>query len=177
MPETVIADFNGQNWLVTPAVSPKAQPSPATWMVVLSGVAVAKGFTGVSGTEYTIHITPDVTGPINFAINNLGAPKQAADVLLLNVEQWAPYVAVGSTFDESHGTTDAGFDVNTWRPNPFDILTDTTTGLVMNQIFTGILVDMSVRENGPIVYRLPYNITLLAQFASTPRFGETLRKA
>ena len=76
MPETVIADFNGQNWLVTPAVSPKAQPSPATWMVVLSGVAVAKGFTGVSGTEYTIHITPDVTGPINFAINNLGAPKQ-----------------------------------------------------------------------------------------------------
>jgi hypothetical protein len=172
MPETIIADFNGQNWLVTPAVPPNAQRSPATWLVVLSGVAVAKGFTGVSGTEYTIHIVPDVSGPINFAVANYGAPKPVADVLYLNVEQWAPYAAVGSTFDESHGTADAGFDVNTWRPNPFDILTDATTGVVMKQCFTGILVDISVRVSGPIVYRLPYSITLLAQFVSIPRFGE-----
>jgi len=64
-PQTIIADFNTQNWLITPTVHPTVQTSPEiplnngiwfkspTWLVVLSGVAVAN-FTGVGGTEYTI---------------------------------------------------------------------------------------------------------------------------
>jgi hypothetical protein len=168
MAQEIVANFNTQNWLITPAVSPNAQTSPTTWLIVLSGVAVAN-FTGVSGTEFTILITPDVAALINFAVTNLGAPRPTPKpgdgfITSLDVEQWAPYAAVGSTFDESHGTADAGFDVNTWRPNPFFTDTDAATGLVMNQIFTGIQVDMSVRVTGPIVYRLPYNITLLARF-------------
>jgi hypothetical protein len=36
----------------------------------------------------------------------------------------------------------------------------------VDQVFQGIQVDMSVRESGPITYRLPYNITLLARIGS-----------
>jgi hypothetical protein len=167
MAQIIDAGFNTQNWLITPAV---AQTSPSTWLVVLSGVAVAT-FTGVSGTEYTIFIKPDPTPAMNFAVTNLGAPKPAGPSWFLEVEQWAPYAAVGSTFDESHGTADAGFDVNAWRIGPFfSPFPDATTGVLMTHAFTGIEVDMSVRVSGPIVYRLPYNITLLAQFTSVNLF-------
>jgi hypothetical protein len=176
-PQTIIADFNTQNWLITPAVHPTVQTSPEiplnngiwfkspTWLVVLSGVAVAN-FTGVGGIEYTISISPDVTAPINWAVTIYGLPRPQGDILWLGVDQWAPYAAVGSTFDESHGTADAGFDVNTWRPTPFATLEDATTVADVDQVFQGIQVDMSVRESGPITYRLPYSITLLARIGS-----------
>jgi hypothetical protein len=40
MPLIVSAEFDGQNWLITPAVSPNAQTNVQTWLIVLSGVAV-----------------------------------------------------------------------------------------------------------------------------------------
>jgi hypothetical protein len=166
MAEIITPTYVGSLSLITPAASPNTQPSPATWLVVLSGIAVAD-FTGVSGTEYTILVLPDVTGPINSAVDQYGAPQPAGNTWYLNLEQWAPYAAVGSIFDEDRGT-DGGFDVRTWLPNPFTTVTDATTGLRMNQIFTGFQVGITARESGPITYRLPYNFTLLAQIASTP---------
>ena len=117
--------------------------------------------------DCTVSILPDVTGPINWAVTTYGAPKPAGEYLFLQVEQWAPYAAVGSifTFDGSQAV-DAGLNVNTWRPNPFGTLTDATTGHVMNQIFSGIQVDITIRENASMIYRLPYNITLLARITS-----------
>jgi hypothetical protein len=161
----ITAEFDGQNFVITPVVSPNGQTNTQTWQVVLSGVAVAK--TTADATGYTIVINPDVTGPINYAIANYGAPKLAVgSVLYLQLEQWAPYAAVGSIFDEAL-STDAGFDVNsTWRLNPFISIGDATTGLVFNQIFTGMQVDITARQTGPMIFRLPYNITLIARIAS-----------
>lgn len=158
------AEFDGQNWLITPAVSPNAQTHTQLWLVVLSGVAVLK--TTANATGYTIIINPDVTGPINYAINNFGAPKlPVGSQLYLQLEQWAPYAAVGSIFDEAQ-STDAGFDLNTWRLNPFQTIKDATTGLEFSQIFTGMQVDITARQTGTMIFRLPYNITLIAQIAS-----------
>jgi hypothetical protein len=158
------AQFDGQNWLITPAVPPNAQTHTQLWLVVLSGVAVLK--TTANETGYTIIINPDVTGPINYAISNYGAPKPpAGSQLYLQLQQWAPYAAVGSIFDEAQ-STDAGFDVNTWRLNPFLTLKDGTTGLEFSQIFTGMQVDITARQTGTMIFRLPYNITLIAQIAS-----------
>jgi hypothetical protein len=160
--QPIPASFAGQNWLIVPAASPQGQTNSQFWLIVLSGVA----FTVVQGENlYTILIRPEITGPVNDAIRLFGAPKLPGEVFL-NVEQWAPYAAVGST----HG--DEGellFDIITWRPNPFEKLIDETTHLEMNQIFTGIQVDISnllVRDNDRRIIRLAYNITLLAQFAS-----------
>jgi hypothetical protein len=174
-PAQIEAAFDGQNWLIVPAVSPKGQTNVQTWLVVLSGVAVAKfpGTGAVAETEYTVVIDqqtgepgPDVTGAFNTAVTSYGAPPLPAGAFpSLQVEQWAPYSACGSVFDEST-TRDARFDVNTWRIGPFLTQTDARTGRVMNQIFNGIEVDMTVHESGPLIYRLPYSITLVAQLTS-----------
>jgi hypothetical protein len=164
MPLLDTAQFDGQNFVITPAVSPNAQTNTQTWLVVLSGVAVLKSTANATG--FTIIINPDVTGPINFAIANYGAPKlPVGSQLFLQLEQWAPYAAVGSVFDEAQ-STDAGFDVNTWRPNPFLTIKDATTGLEFNQIFTGMQVDITARQTGTMIFRLPYNFTLIARIAS-----------
>jgi hypothetical protein len=75
MAEIITPTYVGPLSLITPAASPSGQTSPATWLVVLSGMAVAD-FTGVSGTEYTILVLPDVTGPINTAVSSYGARSQ-----------------------------------------------------------------------------------------------------
>jgi hypothetical protein len=158
------AEFDGQNFVITPVASPNAQTNTQTWLVVLSGVAVLKSTANATG--FTIIINPDVTGPINYAIANYGAPKPPAGSLLgFQLEQWAPYAGVGSIFDEAQ-LTDAGFDINTWRLNPFLTVTDATTGLEFNQIFTGMQVDITARQTGTMIFRLPYNITLIAQIVS-----------
>jgi hypothetical protein len=143
--------------------SPNTNPSPPTWLVVLSGIATVD-ITGPAGTEYTILVEPDVTGPINWAITHYGAPRPAGSTLLLSVEQWTACAAVGSTFDEARNT-DGQFDVRAWRPNPFRTVVD-PTGHQWNQIFQGFLIGITARSSGgPITYRLPYNFTLLAQIA------------
>jgi hypothetical protein len=167
-----------QNGLITPAVSPTDQTSPATWLVVLSGIAVAD-FNSVSETEYTILIEP----PVNRAVNSYGAPQSPGNIPLLNIEaenglQLAPSAAVGSIFDPSipvtqPDTPDAlgGFDIRAWVPNAIPTtppVIDQLTGLSFNHIFAGMLVGITARDSGgfptgPITYRLPYSFTLLAQ--------------
>jgi hypothetical protein len=158
------AEFDGQNFVIIPTMSPNAQTGTQTWLVVLSGVAVLKSTANATG--YTIIINPDVTWPINHAITTYGAPKLPVESQpYLQLEQWAPYAAVGSIFDEAQ-STDAGFDINTWQNNPFRTITDVTTGLEFNQIFTGMQIDITARQTGTMIFRLPYNFTLVARIVS-----------
>jgi hypothetical protein len=158
-----VAQFDGQNWLITPAVAPSADKQAQVWLVVLSGVAVLHSTANATG--HTIVIKPDVFGPINFAISNYGATKPAGNEFFLQVEQFAPYAALGSIFDEAQ-SSDAGFDVNTWRPNPFSAIRDATTGIEFNQIFTGMQVDITSRQGATKLFRLPYHMTLIARIVS-----------
>jgi hypothetical protein len=169
----ITATNRSQNWLIVPSVARRNDFK--YWLVVLSGVAEA---TFVSATDNTIASTililPDVSGPINWAVTAYGAPKiPIGNTPLLNVEQWVPYAAVGSTFDQRwQGGADATFDVNNWRPNPFITVTDPTTGGLHSQIFTGIKVDVQTRQSTPDgwTYFLPYHITLYAIITSAAEF-------
>jgi hypothetical protein len=49
---------------------------------------------------------------------------------------------------------------------PVLTVTDATTGVKFNQIFTGMQVDITARQTGTMIFRLPYNITLIAQIVS-----------
>ena len=80
---------------------------------------------------------------------------------LLNLEQWAPCAAIGSTL-----INNSVFDVRAVVPAPFETVTDPTNDLTFNQIFTGFYVGITVLEPGPLTCRLPYNFTLLAQIVS-----------
>lgn len=84
--------------------------------------------------------------------------------------------AVGglSAIYDQHESIDAGFAVNGWRPTPFqtgvDVHLPPPLDLVGN-IFTGVRVDLAVRDSDAFLLRIAYNITLLGRIIflrSTP---------
>jgi hypothetical protein len=167
--DLVLTDFAGQNWLITPA-GYAAGERPATfdeqrWLLVLSGVVLVglKGQTSGDWLRETIRFMPDVLSPLNYAISRYGIPVPTSTVPGVNfipqfqAEQWAPFASPSSMYD-AHQSIDAGYAVDVWRPAPFRTITDGTS--TIGNIFTGIRVDVAVRDSDAYLYRLAYNITL-----------------
>ena len=93
--------------------------------------------------------------------------------VVFSVQNWAPFASLSSIFDE-HQSIDAGYAVNVWRPRHF--LTGVKYPQVtepINNVFTGINVDVGVRDNDAFICKLSYNITLLGTiaFAATGSLG------
>ena len=57
----------------------------------------------------------------------------------------------------------SGFAVDAWRPNHFGSGTDVLSNRPVNNLFSGINVDLAVRDTDAWLYRLGYNITLLGK--------------
>jgi hypothetical protein len=167
--DVIISDFAGQNWLITPAGFAVGE-QPGTfdeqrWILVLSGVLLV-GVKGQSAHDWfreTLRFMPDVDGPLNYAINRYGIPVPTSSIPGVNfvpriqVEQWAPFVTLSSIYD-ANVSVDAGFAVDLWRPAPFGTITN--AGATIGNIFTGVRVDVAVRDSDAYLYRLGYNITL-----------------
>jgi hypothetical protein len=177
-----LTDFTGQNWLITPAPLAAGEPRPTSihdqkWLVVLSGVVIAD-LQGASGEwfQQTVSFMPDMagsddptatSGPLNWAINTYAIPKPAGSpgtqyLIRFSVEEWAPFVAPNSIFNESQ-SMNCGFAVDVWRPNHFGSGTDVLTNQPVNNIFSGINADLAVRESDAWLYRLGYTVTLLGK--------------
>lgn len=177
-----LKDFGGQNWLITPAALAVGETPPANigdqkWLVVLAGVVIAdlKG-DGQEWDRQTVSFMPDMagpddpnatSGPLNWAINHYSIPKPGGTVgsqylIRFSVEEWAPCAALGSIYDKNHAVN-AGFAVDSWRPNQFGHGTNVVTGQPVNNLFSGVNVDVAVRDVDAWLYRLSYNITLLGR--------------
>ncbi len=178
-----LTDFAGQNWLITPAALAVGQTPPTDireqkWLVVLSGVVIAnvKGDETGNWNPLTVSFIPDMagaddpastSGPLNWAISQYNIPKPpgsaGTDYLIrFALDEWSPYVSLGSVYDQGQ-SINAGFAVNDWRPNSFDTGTDVVTSQPVNNIFTGVNVDLAVSDSDAWLYRLSYNITLLGK--------------
>ena len=176
-----LSNFAGQNWLITPAAQAVSEPPPANiyqqkWLLVLSGVVIAN-FQGNSTSQWlseTVTILPDVgdnpdLGPLNWAISQYGIPRPPANTLyntVFSVDEWAPFASLSSIYDQAQ-SIDAGYAVNDWRPTHFQTGTDVMTNAAVSNIFTGIDVDMAVRDTDAYIYRLSYNITLRGRIVFT----------
>jgi hypothetical protein len=178
-----LTDFAGQNWLITPAALAVGEPPPANihdqkWLLVLSGVVFAN-FQGNSGAQWlheTVSFIPDMagadapgstSGPLNFAISRFGIPKPPGDpgrqyLIRFSLEEWAPFASLSSIFNQDQ-SINSGFAVDTWRPNHFITGTDVLSNQQVNNIFSGINVDVAVRDTDAFIFRLGYNITLLGK--------------
>jgi hypothetical protein len=169
-----VTAFAGQNWLVTPAAlavnqAPPQNVSRQNWILHLSGVTIPN-LMGTSSTDWrreTLLITPDLRGPLNHAINNFSIPRPPGNegsqyTVQFQVQQWAPFAAISSIFDQNQAVN-AGFAVDVWRPNPFATVTDAFSNQSRDRIFTGIQVDVAVRDSDAILHRVSYNISLLGQ--------------
>lgn len=85
----------------------------------------------------------------------------------LQVEQWAPFAALSSVLNQ-HESINSGFAVDLWRPNPFVTKTDAFSGVPLDRLFTGIQVDVAVRDSDAWIHRVSYHITLLGKIVFTP---------
>jgi hypothetical protein len=156
-----------QNWLITPAAlavgeQPPAKINDQKWLLILSGVVIAdlKGNSAAQWLHETLFFLPDIDAPLNWAINNFSIPNPGGAARFSLVE-WAPFVSLNAIFNEQE-SINSGFAVDGWRPAPFDSETDVSNQLV-TQLFTGIHVDVAVRDIDAWIYRISYNITLLGK--------------
>jgi hypothetical protein len=175
--------FAGQNWLITPAAA-AVNAAPSTiddqvWILVLSGVAHVdlKGQDPDQWSAETLTILPDTASPMQYAVDRYGVPQPSPVPggyrLAFSLDEWAPLVALGAIFDQggseilgssvSVGLLDSpGFAVDVWRPTHFDSGTD-LNGRLVERIFAGVDVDVSVRDPSAWVLRVSYNFTLLGR--------------
>ncbi len=178
-----LTTFAGQNWLITPAALALGERPPASiydqkWLLFLSGVVIAdlKGESTSQWDYQTVSFTPDMagpddptatSGPLNWAISHYSLPKPPGSIggqylIRFSLEEWAPFASLGSIFNQGQ-SINSGFAVEAWRPNHFASGTDVVTNLPVTNIFSGINVDLAVRDTDAWLYRLTYNITLLGK--------------
>lgn len=180
----VLTNFAGQNWLITPAALAVGESPPTSihdqkFLLVLSGVVIAN-LEGNSGSQWlheTLSFLPDMagpqnSGPLNWAINRFAIPKPPGQDFSIgfSLEEWAPFASLSSIFNQDQ-SINSGFAVDVWRPTHFATGTDAFTHLPVGNIFTGINVDVAVRDTDAWIFRVGYNITLLGKivFLTIPK--------
>jgi hypothetical protein len=165
--------FQGQNSIITPAALAFGEQPPASiqdqkWLLVLTGVVTAnlKGSSTSQWLNTNVSFLPDMagpsnSGPLNWAIANYGIPKPPGQdyTIAFALDEWAPFVALSAIFDQDQ-SIDAGFAVNVWRPNHFATGFDVLTHAPLGNIFTGVNVDVGVRDSDAWILSFSYNITL-----------------
>lgn len=179
-----VSTFAGQNWLIAPAALAVNEAKPSSindqkWLLVLTGVGIIdlRGNANDWRRE-TLIIYPDMQAPLQYAVNRYSIPKPVGLNTRpdLDLEQWAPFAAVSSIFNKDSEIasqpprTDAGFAVDIWRPNSFFSTTD-AGGKPVNNIFTGIAVDVAVRNQRATLHRVSYHITLLGKIVFLVQSG------
>jgi len=180
----VLTDFAGQNWLITPTALAVGEPPPASihdqnFLLILSGVVIAdlEGNSTSQWLRETLSFLPDMagpqnSGPLNWAIGRFGIPKPSAQNfrIAFSLEEWAPFASLSSVFNQGQ-SINSGFAVDVWRPNHFATGTDAITHSPVGNIFTGINVDVAVRDTDAWIFRIGYNVTLLGKivFLTTPK--------
>ncbi len=177
-----LTEFAGQNWLITPAALAVGESRPSSihdqkFLLVLSGVVYAnlKGNSSSQWLHETLSFIPDMagqsplwnSGPLNWAISRFGIPKPPGQIgaqfyIDFAVEEWAPFASLSSVFNQDQ-SINSGFAVDVWRPTHFNTGTDAFTHLPIENIFTGITVDVAIRDSDAWIYRIGYHITLLGK--------------
>jgi hypothetical protein len=178
----ILNTFGCNFFVITPAALAVGEHPPASihdqkWLLVLSGVVIAdlQGNSEAQWLREIVSFTPDVSGPfgpLSWAITRFSIPTPPGQFGLdydvaFPLEEWVPFATLSSIFNQGP-SINSGFAVDRWRASDFASGTDILSGLPVNNIFTGINVDLAVRDTDAIIYRLGYNITLLGKIAFLP---------
>ena len=188
-PIQIVNTFAGQNWLITPAALAFGDVPPQTkhdqkWLLTLSGVAMIPpllpdegGLRGNSTNDWlreTLILRPMVADPMHhaIAIHAIPAPPGTEGneySLAFQVEQEAPYASISAIYNKGQ-SINSGFAVDVWRPNHYGAGTDAFSHQPVGKLFSGLRVDVSVRDTDAFLQRVGYNITLAGKiiFVSTP---------
>jgi hypothetical protein len=113
-------------------------------------------------------------GPLYWAYHNYSFPTppfpvadnggQSGTHLGFSVDQMVSYVGLNGIYDQAQ-SVNAGYAVKEWRPRPYLTGGDAYSNgaNTINNIFTGIDVDIGVRDNDAWILKLGFYITLLGK--------------
>jgi hypothetical protein len=173
-PSKLIDSFAGQNWLITPAAlalneAPPSDLHAQKWLLTLSGVGMVN-LEGNSEAEWlheTLLLEPTVIDPMHYAIAHHSIPKPPGTEgsqysLAFQVEQLAPFASISSVFNAGE-SINSGFAVDAWRPNHWGSGIDAFTHQYVGTLFSGLQVDVAVRDTDAWLYRVGYDIALLGK--------------
>ena len=159
---------------ITPAALAKNEPSPPDmhaqkWLLTLSGVGMVnlKGNSEAAWLQETLLLRPTIIDPMHYAIATHGIPRPPGTEgsqygLAFQVEQWSPYASISSIFNRNV-SNNSGFAVDVWRPDHFDNGIDAFSHQPVGNLYTGLQVDVAVRDTDAWLYRVGYNILLLGR--------------
>jgi Peptidase family M23 len=173
-PMKEISTYAVQNWLVTPSAlainEHIAGIRDQRFLLILSGVAVVdvKGNSGATWLHETVSLRPLLYDALNYAVNRWQIPTPASSYgIEFETEQWAPFVSLSSVYNQGE-SINSGFAVDAWRLNPFGSGNDAMTNQPFNRLFSGIQIDIAVRDTDAWIFRLGYNIALLGKIIYVP---------
>jgi hypothetical protein len=169
-----------QNTAITPA-GVTARPAPVSTTPLQSDprnqkfVLVVTGVAGVDlqGTlandwrHQTISLGLDLAVPLKHAIAEHGITRPPGVegnqyVVGFQVEQFAPFAAPASIFNA--GTSvHAGYAVDAWHLNALGTAPDAFSGATLINLFTGISIDLAVRNKEAVIHRVAYHVTLIGK--------------
>ena len=173
-----LTNFAGQNWLITPAAlavpphdHPPANIHDQKWLLVLSGVVLAdlKGNSSAQWLHETLSFIPDMagpsnSGPLNWAISQFTIPKPPGPPsgynIVFSLVEWAPFASLSSIFNQNQ-SINSGASLWTCGVPTTSRVGQVLSHATVTQIFTGIDVDVAVRDTDASILKLGYNITLL----------------
>jgi tetratricopeptide (TPR) repeat protein len=172
LPMKILTDFAVQNWLITPSATAVNEQidniRDQRFLLILSGVAMVnfKGDSGADWLNETVLLLPPVVDAVKYAIDRwqVPTPEDTNYTFEFETEQWAPIVTLSSVWNQDE-SVNSGFAVDAWRMNPWTTGSDAGTNETLNQLFSGLQVDIAVRDSDAWIFRLGYQISLLGRIA------------
>ncbi len=165
--------FEAQNGLITPVPFPLGIPPPENikrqqWLLTLSGVGIInlKGKTEDWRRE-TVSIGLDIRRVVSAAINvfPIRRPPGTEDnqyFVAFQFEQ-ATIFAAPSSILATGNNVNAGFAIDSWQADFSGTGDDAFTGTPVHNLFTGIKVNVAVRNDKSTLHRVSYHVTVLGK--------------
>jgi hypothetical protein len=167
-----------ENALVTPVGLAFRDPDRPTsiadqdWLIHFTGVGIVdlKGNNSNDWRRETLFYFPNITSPLQWAIGFYGisVPTSSIGRVVAQIQvleqMVASYAAISSAFEKSSGGEDFGFAVDRWWTNDFATGFDNQDKPVRN-LFTGINIDLAVRNTNAVIHRVSYQITVKGKIA------------
>ncbi|MEP6629208.1 MAG: hypothetical protein ABJA89_02000 [Lapillicoccus sp.] len=164
----LVKGYQSVSTFVTPAghavtQAPITDPAQQRWVFGLSGVALVD-FAGTSNAVWRhdqLLISPNLGSALLPALNRYSIPTPPGQpgrdwAPWIQVEESLPFAGLGSIFD-AHESINAGFAVDGWalqtRPG-----TETGTGATLQQLLSGLVADIAVRDNDAILHRVSFTV-------------------
>lgn len=171
-----VESYESQSFFITPAALAVTEPPSASiadqrWIFQMNGVAIidVKGQANGDWFRDQLLISPNLGTALTPALARYSIPPVAGATPWMQVESSIPFATLSSIFDQ-HQAIDMGFAVDRWqmqtRPG-----TEAGTGQTLQNLLSGMIVDLAVRDSDAILYRVSYSITVQGKMKFVTSLG------